>query len=360
MTIQNRKIGKGEPCFVIAELSGNHHGKYEEAEQLVRAAAEAGADAVKLQTYTADTITLNSRNKPFIVGGKGQPDLWKQKSLYELYEVAYTPWEWQPKLKELAESLGLLFFSSPFDDTAVDFLENMGVAFYKIASYEAIHIPLLKKVAETGKPVIMSIGFASQEEATLAVETLKKHGSGEIAVLHCVTSYTDQPRLSQVNLETIEDIAERFDVVAGFSDNNGGITIPILAATMGAASIVEKHLILDRSKEGPDARFSIEPAELKEMVETIRKYEKAGPGALLGDVAYGPVSEQEAENIVFRPSIWAKKEIKKGEELTLENIRVARPSGGLAPQHFEDVLGKKAAQDIAFATPITWDHVYPH
>jgi len=365
--VGGREIGRSHPCFIVAEISGNHHGNYEEAEQLVRAAAEAGADAVKLQTYTADTITLNSRKKWFIVGGKDQPEVWKTKSLHELYQTAYTPWEWQPKLKELAESLGIMLFSSPFDDTAVDFLESMEVHLYKIASYEAIHIPLLKKVAQTGKPVIMSIGFASLEEASLAVETLRGNGASDIAVLHCVTAYSDEPRLEHANLRMITDIRERFSVVSGFSDNNAGIEIPAMAAIVGGASVLEKHLILNRSDGGPDARFSIEPNEFKKMVAVIRKAEKEGPETLnsmvsqedikkaMGSVQYDSASEQEKENTVFRPSVWVKKHMVKGEVFTEENIRVARPSAGLAPRFFEEVLGKKAAQDIEEATPLSSD-----
>jgi len=368
-TIGNRKIGHDYACFLVAELSGNHHQRYEEAEELVRAAAAAGVDAVKLQTYTPDTITLDSPKEWFLVGGKDQPKEWQGMNLYKLYGMAYTPWEWQPKLKELAESLGIMLFSSAFDDTAVDFLEQMDVPCYKIASYEAIHIPLLKKVASTGKPVIMSIGFASFDEATLAVDTLRNSGVRDVAVLHCVTAYSDTPKLEFSNLRTIGDIANRFGVIAGFSDNNAGIEIPIMAVTVAGASIIEKHFILDRSKEGPDARFSIEPSELKRMVEVIRKVEREGLQALegiiskediakaMGHVQYGPVSEQEKENIVFRPSLWVKKDMKKGEQFTLENIRVARPSAGLPPKHLEEILGKKAVRDIESATPMSWDLV---
>lgn len=369
MKIKEREIGNGKPCFIIAELSGNHHQKYEEAVELVKRAAEAGADAVKLQTYTPDTITLNARNKWFLVGGKDQPEEWKGKNLWDLYQTAYTPWEWQPKLKELAESLGLILFSSPFDETAVDFLEQMQVPCYKIASYEVVHIPLLEKVAKTGKPVIMSIGFASLDEATLAVKTLKENGANDIAVLHCVTAYSDVPRLEHSNLATIKDIEQKFNVVAGFSDNNAGIAIPAAAAIAGGASIVEKHFILDRALGGPDSRFSVEPKELSELVQIIRKAEKEGFEALnglmgkedivkaMGKPQYGPASEQERENIVFRPSIWIKKNIKKGEKFTKENIRVARPAAGLPPKFFAEMIGKTAGQDIEAATPFSWEIV---
>ena len=369
--IGKRKIGEGNPCFVIAELSGNHHQKYEEAVELVKQAKAAGVDAVKLQTYTPDTITLNARTKWFVVGGKDQPDDWKGRSLWDLYQLAYTPWEWQPKLKKLADELGIILFSSPFDETAVDFLEKMDVPCYKVASYEAVHIPLLKKIAGMGKPVIMSIGYASLEEAELAVRTLRENGASDIAVLHCVTSYAALPPIEAMNLKTIADIKERFNVVSGFSDNNAGIEIPVAAAIAGGASIIEKHLILDRSAGGPDARFSIEPAELKHMIGLIRRAEAGETQEVLEEVGvqnvatamrqvfYGPASPQEKENIVFRPGVWAKADIKKGEALTLENIRVARPAGNteVMPKDFEKLLGKRAAKDILFATPLSWDLV---
>ena len=371
IAIGARKIGYGEPSFIIAEISGNHHQKYEEAEQLVRAAKEAGADAVKLQTYTADTITLNSDKEYFRVSGKDQPDTWKGETLYNLYQTAYTPWEWQPRLKKVADEIGILLFSSPFDDTAVDFLEKeVGVDFYKIASYEAVHIPLLRKVASTRRPVIISVGFADKEEIALAIETLKNNGASNVVVLHCVTAYSDTPRLSDMNLATIDDIRVRFRVEAGFSDNNGGIVAPIIAAVVHKAVVVEKHLTLSRGLGGPDARFSLEPDELREMVARIRKGEREGIEAALegigtmvdvaetnGVVNYGPASPQEAENRIFRPSVWVKKDIKKGERLTLENIRVARPSHGLAPKFFDDILDTVATRDIEAATPFSWDLV---
>ncbi len=371
LLINERIIGAGHPTFVIAEISGNHHQKYEEAETLVHVAKDAGADAVKLQTYTADTITLNSDKEYFRVSGKDQPDTWKGETLYNLYTTAYTPWEWQPKLKKLADDIGILLFSTPFDDTAVDFLEKeVEVSFYKIASYEAVHIPLLRKVASTGKPVIISVGFADEEEIALAIETLKNNGASDVVVLHCVTTYSDTPRFFNMNLTTIDDIRNRFSVEAGFSDNNAGIVAPIIAAVVHKAVAVEKHITLSRALGGPDARFSLQPDELREMVTRIRKGEREGIEAALegvgtmadvaevnGVVNYGPASPQEAENRIFRPSIWVKKDIKKGETLTLENIRVARPAHGLAPKFFDDVLGTVATRDIEAATPFSWDLV---
>jgi pseudaminic acid synthase len=367
ISLGEKKMGFGQPAFMIAELSGNHHQKYEEADALVHAAAKAGADAIKLQTYTPDTITLNSDREWFRVGGgKDMPSGWTGQTLHSLFEGAHTPWDWQPRLKELTESLGMIFFSSPFDNTAVDFLESMGVLLYKIASYEVVHIPLIKKIAQAGKPVVMSIGFASPKEVDLAIKTLHENGAQDIVILHCVTSYSDKPEFTHMNLTTIADIEKRFSVPGGFSDNNGGIVAPVVAVVAGGATVVEKHFILDRTLEGPDARFSLEPDEFAEMVRLIRRGEAGEHEAVLAEVAsegeidslmghvqYGPANEQEAHYILSRPSIWAKANIKKGEVFTTNNIRVARPGAGLMPKEYEAVLGKHAAEDINFATPLT-------
>lgn len=357
------------PCFIVIDISSNHHQKYEEAEALVRAAKEAGADAVKLQTYRADTITFKSDKEYFVVRGKDRPDTWNGETLYDLYSKSYTPWEWQPRLKKMADEIGILLFSSPFDDSAVDFLEEkVGVDLYKVASYEAVHIPLLQKVASMKKPVIISIGFANEDEVKLALQTLKNDGASGVVALHCVTSYSDTPKLSEMNLATIDDIRTRFGVMAGFSDNNAGIVVPIIAAVVHKAVVIEKHLTLSRSLGGPDARFSLEPQELREMIMRIRNGEKEGiESALKGigtldDVAlakgkptYGPNSPQEQENKMFRPSIWVKKSIKKGEAYTLQNICIARPFHGLPPKLFYELIGKKANQDIEAVTPLTAD-----
>lgn len=371
-TIGNREIGPGKPCFVVAEISGNHHGKYEEAEELVGAAKEAGADAVKLQTYTPDTITLNSQKEWFVVKGQDRPASWQNQILYALYQEAHTPWDWQPRLKKLADELGILLFSSPFDESAVDFLENMGVPCFKVASYEAIHIPLLQKIASTKKPVIMSIGFASLKEVDLAVKTLKQGGTRQLAILHCATSYAKTPKVETMNLATIADIAERFGLPAGFSDNNAGIVAPVLAVVAGGAAVLEKHFILDRSLQGPDARFSLEPKELKHMVQLIRRAEAGEKHAVLGElgienvqqamgkVHYGPANIQEEENKAFRPGVWTRAAIKKGELLSKENIRVARPAGPqgtLMPKDFALALGKRATKDLDCATSLSWELV---
>ncbi|MCR4324839.1 MAG: pseudaminic acid synthase [Candidatus Curtissbacteria bacterium] len=344
-----RSIGSQFPCFVVAEISGNHNQKFEEAVRLIKAAAEAGADAVKIQTYTPDTITLKSNKEWFIVRGKKTPEAWKNETLYDLYKTAYTPWEWHTKLKKVAEELGLIFFSTPFDETAVDFLEKLKVPCYKIASYEVVDIPLIRKVAQTKKPVIMSVGFAALWEIELAVDTLKKYGSGEIALLHCVTQYSASPLLSSMNLRTIGDLQEKFGVVSGFSDNNAGIIAPTIAATMGA-SIIEKHLITKRSRGGPDSRFSLEPEEFGQMVKKIRRNEGAK-----GEVKYGPLNSAEEYNMRFRPSIFVSKDIKKGEKFSSRNIKTVRPSNGLPPREWDDIIGSRALYDIELGTPLSWD-----
>lgn len=351
--VVNRKIGLDNACFIVAEISANHHQNFDEAVSLIKAASKTGVDAVKFQTYTPDTITLDSDRKYFVVGGQGNPTSWKGKTLYQLYKVAYTPWEWQPKLKAIAEDLDLIFFSTPFDETAVDFLESIGVPCYKVASYDVVNIPLLKKIAKTKKPVIISVGFASLKEIELALKTLKKNGSRQIAVLHCVTTYSDNPKLEEINLKTIIDIRERFNVVSGFSDNNAGIEIPTFAAIFGA-SILEKHFILKRSNSSPDSRFSIEPPEMKAMVKSIRRVETA-----IGKVHYGPANKIEEYNKRFRPSIFASRNISKGEILNENNIKTVRPDNGLPPKFWYKVLGKKAAVDIEFATPLSRDLIKP-
>lgn len=352
MQIGQRKIGIGYPCFIVAELSGNHQQDFRKAVDIIKAAAEAGADAIKLQTYTADTQTLDSHKEWFVVPPREEtPESWRGESLYDLYKTAYTPWEWQPKLKELAESLGLILFSTPFDATAVDFLEQMNVPCYKVASYEATDIPLLKKIASKKKPVILSIGFASLEEVELAIKTLRENGVEEIAVLHCVTGYSGTPKPEEMNLQTVRDINDRFGVVSGFSDNNAGIEIGIIAAIAGA-SIIEKHVTLRRADEGVDALFSIEPNELKRMVTRIREAEQT-----LGTVHYGTASAAEEAHKRFRRSLWIAKDIKKGERFTPENVRVLKPEAGLAPKYYDEVLGKTASQDIERATPLTQELV---
>ncbi len=359
--IGKKNIGDGEPACIVAEISGNHHQKYEEAVALVKVAKESGADAVKLQTYTPDTITLNSDREWFRVDGKENPENWKGKTLYALYKEAYTPWEWQPKLKKLADELDILLFSTPFDETSVDFLEAMDVPCYKISSYEATDFVLLRKVAKTGKPVIMSVGYASIQEITFALKTLRENGAKDIALLHCVTGYADKPTPAKMHLSTIRDIQKRFGVVGGFSDNNAGIGIPLMAVAAGA-SIIEKHIILDRKQGGLDAQFSLEPSELREMVQNIRAMESCGKEVTvskeaLGKPHYGPASALEKYNKHWRRSLFAGKDIKKGELFTKENIRDVRPVFGLETKYYDRIIGKRASKDIPFATPLSLEMI---
>lgn len=358
-----RTIGGTAPCFIVAEMSGNHHHNYDKAVEIVKAAAAAGADAIKLQTYTPDTITVDSK-KPFFLENNGDnPPVWQGKSMYELYQSAFTPWEWHAPLKELAESLGLVFFSAPFDTTAVDFLENLGVGLYKIASYEATDHILLKKVAATKKPIIMSVGYATQAEVDESVKLLRDAGVSDISLLHCITYYSPQPDPTQAYLATMLDLRDRYRIVPGFSDNNGGIEIPTIAARVGAA-IVEKHLIIDNDEGGPDAQFSLSAKNFAAMVTSIRAAEEKNLHSsavsshaveAMGTVHYGPRTPQESSNLRFRRSLFVVKDMKKGEAFTPENVRSIRPSDGLETKYYDQVIGKTAAQDIEFATPVSWN-----
>ncbi len=343
-----RRIGPGHPAFIIAEMSANHEQSFVKAKALVRAAAKAGADAIKLQTYTPDTMTIDSQKKWFFVGGKNNPKAWKNQTFYNLYQKAYTPWPWHKPLKQLAESLGLVFFSTPFDATAVDFLEDLHVPCYKIASYEATDIPLLKKVAATGKPVIMSVGFATLPEIEYSVGVLKKQGVKQLALLHCTTSYAESGNVSAANLSTVTDLAKRFEVVSGFSDNMGGTEIPALAAGLGA-SIIEKHFVINHGK-ALDDRFSLDQKAFKKMVDVIRFQEKA-----LGRAKYGPQTPSEKYNRHFRRSLFVVEDIKRGEKFSLKNVRGIRPAYGLETKFLDKIIGKKAATTIERGTPLTWN-----
>ena len=343
--INGRRIGPGEPVYVIAELSANHNQNFDEAIRIVRAAKECGADAIKLQTYTADTITMDCASEPFQVR-KGS--IWEGKNLYQLYGEAYTPWEWQPKLKELAEDLGLDCFSSPFDSTAVDFLEQMGVPAYKIASFEVVDLPLLDCVARTGKPIIMSTGMASLEEIEEAVAILRNAGADQLALLKCTSAYPAS--FDEMNLRTIPEMAQRFGVPVGLSDHTLGTTAPVTAVALGAC-IIEKHLTLSRGTPGPDALFSLEPQEFREMVTAVRQAEQA-----LGEVFFG-FSEREAASRVFRRSLFVSADIAKGDLFTKHNVRSIRPADGLHTRHLKQVLGRRASCDIKRGTPLSWDLV---
>lgn len=344
-----RIIGSTHPCFIVAEMSANHQQNYEKAVEIIKAAAAAGADAIKLQTYTPDTMTVDSRKEWFLVGGKENPEAWQGKTFYDLYRTAYTPWEWHSKLQSLAESLGLVFFSTPFDATAVVFLESLHVPLYKISSYEATDIPLLKRVAATKKPIVMSVGFATLPEIVFSVKTLRENGCKELALLHCVTSYSDKPAPERTNLRAMLALSEEFEAVAGFSDNNAGIEIPALAAAMGA-SIIEKHLVLENDTTALDARFSLDGKEFKKMVDKVRAQEK-----MMGTVFFGPQTPAEEYNRRFRRSLFVVKDVKAGETLTPDNIRSIRPATGLETRYYEEILGKVVRQDIEKGTPLTRD-----
>jgi N-acetylneuraminate synthase len=338
--INGRRISVNYPTYVIAELSANHNQDFNQAVQLIKAAKEAGADAIKLQTYTPDTITIDCENEYFRIG-KGT--IWEGKPLYKLYQEAYTPWEWQPKLKQIANDLGMDLFSSPFDQTAVDFLEEMGVPAYKVASFELVDIPLVQYIANTGKPIIMSTGMATLAEIDEAVTAAREAGCKEIALLKCTSSYPAKPE--EMNLRTIPHMSGAFDLPVGLSDHTLGIAVPVAAVALGAC-IVEKHFTLSRGVPGPDNAFSLEPQEFKAMVEAIRITEKAA-----GDVQY-KVSEQEAASRLFRRSLFIVKDMKAGDVFTKENVRCIRPGYGLAPKFFQEIIGKKSAVDINKGTPL--------
>jgi pseudaminic acid synthase len=343
--INGRRIGRKEPVYIVAEISANHNHDFNQAVELVKAAREAGADAVKLQTYTPDTLTINSDKEYFRVGGG---TLWDGRNLHDLYGEAYTPWDWQPKLKQIASDLGLDLFSTPFDHTAVDFLEEMGVQAYKIASFELVDIPLIQRIARTGKPIIMSTGMATLEEIEEAVKAIREAGGTQLALLKCTSAYPAPPE--EMNLRTISDLAARFGVPVGLSDHTLGIAVPVAAVALGAC-IVEKHFTLSRSIQGPDSPFSLEPHEFKAMVEAIRTVEKA-----LGRVHYG-ISQEEAKSRVFRRSLFVVEDIKAHDVFTEDNVRSIRPGHGLAPKYLPEVLGRRAACDLLRGTPLKWEHV---
>ena len=329
--------------FIVVELSANHNQDFNLAIETIKAAAKAGADAVKVQTYTADTITIDCDNKYFQIK---QGTLWDGKTLYALYKEAYTPWEWQPELKQLAEDLGLIFFSTPFDKSAVDFLEGLKVPIYKIASFEISDIPLIKYVASKGKPIIISTGIAELKDIEDAVNACREAGNNNIALLKCTSAYPAP--IEEANLKTIPDLAERFGVIAGLSDHTMGSSSAIAAVALGA-KIIEKHFILDRKSGGPDSSFSMEPDEFADMVKSIREVEKA-----VGEVKYD-LSEKVKNNRIFARSLFVVKDIKAGEIFTIKNIRSIRPGYGLPPKYFDDIIGKKATKNIKRGTPLIWD-----
>ncbi|MBZ5653920.1 MAG: pseudaminic acid synthase [Acidobacteriia bacterium] len=340
--ISGRKIGYDSLTYIVAELSANHNQNFEQAVRIIHAAKDAGADAVKLQTYTADTITLRSDKEYFRISGG---TLWDGRTLHDLYQQAFTPWEWQPKLKQIADDLGMHLFSSAFDDTAVDFLEQMNVPAHKVASPELVDIGLIQKMARTGKPLIMSTGMASEEEIHEAVQAACNAGASQIALLKCTSVYPALPE--EANLLTIPELARRFGVPAGLSDHTMGIAVPVAAVALGAC-IIEKHLCLARADGGPDSAFSLEPEEFKAMVDAVRTAEKA-----LGSPQFSP-GKREANSLKFRRSLFVVENVKRGEMFTKQNVRSIRPADGLHPRHLGEVLGKRAACDIERGTPLSW------
>ena len=330
--------------FIIAEMSGNHNQSLNRAMKIVEAAKAAGVDAVKLQTYTADTMTIDKRDGDFFIND--EKSLWNGKSLYELYQQAYTPWEWQEKIFARCKELGIVCFSTPFDATAVDFLEGLSCPIYKIASFENIDLPLVRKIAKTGKPIIASTGMATFAEIDDLVHVARENGCSELTLLKCTSNYPATPDGS--NLLTMQDMKRHFRCDVGISDHTLGIGVAVAAVALGA-SVIEKHFTLSRSDGGIDAAFSLEPSEMKQLVR-----ECSAAKVALGTVFYG-MTQQEEESRKFRRSLYVVKDIKAGEVLTEENIRSIRPGFGLSPKYYDDVLGRQVRKDTVKGTALTWD-----
>jgi len=341
-SINGRAIGLDHPPYVIAELSANHNGRLDKALELVRAAKATGADAVKIQTYRPDTITLDSHNEEFLIKG----GLWDGKRLFDLYAEAHTPWEWHKPLFDLARSLDITMFSSPFDATAVDLLEDLGAPAYKIASFEAVDLPLIRCVASTGKPMIISTGMADAEEIAEAIAAAREGGCRQLAILHCVSGYPAPA--SDYNLRTIADMAQRFGCITGLSDHTLDNTTAIAAVAMGAA-IIEKHFTLDRSGGGPDDSFSLEPQDFIQLCTGARTAWEA-----LGKVDYGRKSSEQG-NVIFRRSLYFVSDLKRGERIGPKDVRSVRPGYGLAPKHLDRVIGRVVRSDVMANTPVRDD-----
>ena len=337
MKINNFTINSNSNVFIIAELSANHNGSIETAIETIKAAKRAGANCIKLQTYTADTLTIDSQKDDFKIKGT----IWEGKNYYQLYQEAYTPWEWHEKLFKVAEDEGLICFSSPFDMTAVDFLENLNAPAYKIASFEITDIPLIEYVASKGKPIIISTGISDMEDIELAVETCRSAGNNQIALLKCTSSYPAP--INEANMCMVKDLASRFNVISGLSDHTMGATVPIVATVFGA-KIIEKHFILDRSIGGPDATFSMNENEFTEMVKSVREAESA-----IGFVDY-KLTEKQQKGRDFSRSLYVTKDIKKGELFTIENVKSIRPGFGLHTKYYKEILGKISNCDLEKGT----------
>ncbi|MEK4285477.1 MULTISPECIES: pseudaminic acid synthase [Ureibacillus] len=333
--------------FIIAEMSGNHNQSLERALEIVEAAAKSGAHAIKIQTYTADTLTLNVETKDFMI--QDNESLWKGKSLYELYNEAYTPWEWHKPIFDRAKELGLIAFSTPFDETAVDFLEELDAPLYKIASFENNHLPLIKKVASTGKPMIVSTGMATLAELDELVRTVKEAGCKDLVLLKCTSTYPASPE--NTNILTIPHMKQLFDdVQVGLSDHTMGIGVAVASVALGA-TVIEKHFTLSRADGGVDSAFSLEPDEMKALVEETERAWLA-----LGKVTYG-ITDKEKASLKFRRSIYASRDIKAGEPFTKDNIRIVRPGYGIEPKYYEQILGNISKKNISKGTAITWEQI---
>ncbi len=335
----------GEKVFIIAELSANHGNDINIAKETIKAAKEAGADAIKVQTYTPDTLTIDCDNEYFKLNNG---TIWDGRTLYDLYDEAYLPWEWHKELKKYANDLGLVFFSTPFDKSAVDFLESIDVPAYKIASYEIMDIPLIEYVASKGKPMIMSTGVASLSDIEEAVDACKRMGNNQIILLKCTSAYP--AKIEDANLNTIPNMKETFGVEVGLSDHTLGITVPIVSIALGA-KVIEKHFILDKSIGGPDSSFSLEPHEFKQMVDSVRDAEKA-----LGKVDYS-MNEKKKNSRILGRSLFVVKDVKAGEKFTEENVKSIRPGYGLPPKYINDVIGNLSASDLRKGTPLKWEYV---
>lgn len=343
--IGDKTIGGDNPTFIIAEMSANHQQDFNKAIEIIKRAKEAGADAIKLQTYTPDTITLDCDNQYFQIK---QGTIWDGTTLHKLYQKAYTPWEWQPRLKEAAEREGLICFSSPFDKTAVDFLENMNTPAYKIASFEITDIPFIEYIASKGKPVIISTGIATLSDIEEALNACRRMGNNQVVLLKCTSAYPSP--MDEVNLRTIPNMVETFKTVVGLSDHTLGTHVSVASVALGA-KVIEKHFTIRRSEGGPDAAFSMEPEEFENMVNGIRVVEKA-----LGTVTY-ELTEKQRRSREHSRSLFVVKDIKKGEVFTEDNVKSIRPAFGMETKYFKDIIGKKASQDIVKGTPMEWMYV---
>ena len=344
--IDGRLVGNDHPPYIVAEISGNHNGDFGRAIAMLEVAAEAGVDAVKLQTYTADTITIDYDGEGFVIEG----GLWDKRRLYDLYKEAHTPWAWHPKLFQKGQDLGVSVFSSPFDISAVEFLEDLGTPAYKIASFELIDHPLIERCAATGKPLVISTGIASRAEINEAVAVARRSGCKDLILLHCISSYPAEPK--DANLLTMRDLANSFDIIPGLSDHSHGVAVSVAATALGAC-LIEKHFTLCRDDGGPDAAFSLEPDELRELVDNCHSAWQA-----LGEIYYGRKGcERESE--LLRRSIYVVEDVEGGAKFTTNNIRSIRPGLGLAPKFLPEVLGRRAGRDLKRGDPLAWEMIEP-